>query len=69
MPEVPAMSVNFTFEQVAASYLNGPDNGTQDVLETILRTVAVQAWERAHGCTDCGLTDGCSNPYVKETRS
>lgn len=59
-------------KEAATNYVNGPDNGTDSVLETLLRVMAVRAWELGHdACLNCGNppTGGCKNPFVKETQT
>lgn len=59
-------------KDASEAYVNGPDNGTQSVLETLLRDAAALAWELGHdACFNCGNppTGSCKNPFVKETRT
>lgn len=68
--EPPAVTVNLSFKEVATNYVNGSDSGTDSVLEALLRSVAMRAWETGHeACMHCGNHPvySCKNPYVKKT--
>lgn len=62
-------------EVLAEEFVNGPDNGSQNVLERLLRAVAASSWDEAVASAYLHETEHwtgikhASNPYRRESRT